>query len=226
MKKILLLIMVTCFLLCSVANAGVRLRGKGIYDVHKNISFVNGPAEQILDNKLKITALFPITGHTYSGELGIKPDNPNSDVYYFRVSGIGHADNVFGVKGVSLKLENLTDNVLVIHWKDSVIQMGNTSGMPFLPGMKFIDAGKPAETPNTVIPPRTFVTTDLYPAAKVKYSNSWGWNILVEPISITGTSQFLVAMKVEENGASKYYSFKTPCMNFPAAFLAQYKYDK
>ena len=223
MKKTILFLLLISLLFSQVANAGVRLKGKGIYEAHKNITFIDGPADQIIDNKLKVTALNPITGHTFSGDLKIKPDDPGCDVYYFRVSGIGHADNVFGVKGVSLKLENLTDNVLVIRWNESVIQMGNTSGMPFLSGMKYIEAGKPASLPNTIIPPKTFVTTDVYPAAKVQYSKSWGWGVLVEPINTGGTSQIILTMKVEEDGASKYYSFKAPHMDFPDAFLAQYK---
>ena len=226
MKKTFLFFLLTCLVFSQIAYAGVCLKGKGIYEAHKNITFVNGPTDQILDNKLKVTAQTPITGHTFSGDLKIKPADPACDVYYFRVSGIGHADNVFGVKGVSLKLENLTDKVLVIRWNESVIQIGNTSGMPFLSGMKYIEAGKPASLPNTIIPPKTFVTMDVYPATKVQYSRSWGWGVLVEPINTQGTSQIIITMKVEEDGANKYYSFKTPCLNFPDTFLTQYKSDK
>ena len=227
MKKLIVLLLLIIFTFCSIANAGTRLRGKGIYNVHNKIAFVTAdPVEQIFDNKIKVTMQRPITGISFSGEIGIKPAEPTCNVYYFRVSGIGHADNVFGVKGLAMQLENLTDNVLVIHWKDSVIQIGNNGGMPFINGMKYIDAGKPSETPNTVLPPKASLNIEIYPATKVKYYSSWGWHILVEPISSDGSTQATVTMKIEENGASKYYSFKSPQMDFPTAFLAEYKYDK
>ena len=222
MKKLFLFILLIGLIASSVANAGTRLKGKSIYDAHKRIVFTE-PSEQTLDNKLKVTAISPITDFT--SRLGIKPSDPNCPVYYFRAQGLTHLDYVIGVNGISLRMENLTDNVLVVHWNESVVQIGNTSSMPFINGMKYIDAGKPSDTPNTVIPPKSFVNVDLYPATNVQYQLG-EWKIMIAPLNTSGTTQASVTMKVEENNESKYYSYKTPCMNFPADFLAQYISDK
>lgn len=227
MKRLFAFILLVTLITTSIANAGIRLRGKSIYDVHNNITIVNQDAnEQTFDDKIKVSTSSLITGIDYSGKIGVRPSDPNSDMYYFRVSGIGHADNVYGVRGVSLRLENLTDNVMVVHWSESAIQIGNTSGMPFINGMKYISAGKPSETPNTIIPPKSFVMVDVYPAVNVKYDSMLDWHIFIEPIRASGSTQAIVTMKVEENSATKYYSYKSPFMNFPDAFLKQYKYEK
>ena len=225
-KTIAVAISLLCLLSSGIADAGVRLKGKSIYDVHKYITCTNGTNEQTMGDKIKITTVSPITGIDFSGKIGVKPSDPKSDMYYFRVSGIGHADNVYGIKGVTLKLENLTDNVLIIHWNESAIQIGNTSSVPFINGMKYISAGKPSETPNTIIPPKTFANVDVYPAVNVKYDSMLDWHIFIEPIHTDGSTQAVVTMKVEEDGAAKYYSYKSPYMNFPETFLAQYRYDK
>ncbi len=227
MKKTIAMSLLIALLFALPADAGIRLRGKSIYDVHKNISFVNrDEVEHVFDEKLKVSAISPVTGISFSGSLGVKPSSPECNVYYFRVSGIGHADNVYGVKGLTLKFENLSDNVLVVHWNESAIQLGSVSGLPFINGMKYISAGKPSETPNTIIPPKASVNVDVYPSTTVKYDSLHGWHNLIEPISTSGTTHAILTMKIEDNGSSKYYSYKSPCMNFPDSFIKQYKYEK
>ena len=225
MRKFFVFALMVCLLITSVANAGTKLKGKGLYDADKKIGFVAGTGElmQILGEKLKIASVVPITD--YGVGHGIKPADPNSHMYYFRTSGITRFNYAFGVKGLALRMENLTDNVLVIHWNESVIQIGNSSSMPFINGMKYIDAGKPADTPNTIIPPKSFVNVDVYPATNVDYGNG-SWNIIFEPISDEGTTQATITMKIEEDGTSKYYSYKTPCLDFPDEFLAEHKDTK
>ncbi len=225
MRKWFIFVLMLCLLITSVASAGTILKGKGLYEADKQIGFVSGTGEvvQVLGEKLKIASAVPIT-HCGTG-YGLKPADPNSHMYYFRSAGITRFNYAYGVEGLSLRMENLTDNVLVIHWNESVIQIGNTSGMPFINGMKYIDAGKPSDTPNTIIPPKTFVNVDVYPAVHVKYDRG-SWDITFEPIRDDGTTQATITMKVEEDGASKYYTYKTPCMDFPAAFLAEHKDTK
>ena len=105
-KKIAIITTLAVLLVSGVADAGIRLRGKSIYDVHKFITCASGVNEQVIGDKIKISTMSPITGVDYSGKIGVRPSDPNSDMYYFRVSGIGHADNVYGIKGVSLRMEN------------------------------------------------------------------------------------------------------------------------
>lgn len=225
MRKLFIFTLMVCLLITSVASAGTKLKGKGLYEADKQIGFVPGTGEvvQILGEKLKIASAVPITG--YGTGYGLKPADPNSHMYYFRTPGITRFNYAFGVKGLALRVENLTDNVLVVHWNESVIQIGNSSGMPFINGMKYIDAGKPADTPNTIIPPKSFINVDVYPATNVRY-DSGSWGITFEPISDEGITQVAITMKVEEDGASKYYSYKTPCLDFPATFVAEHKDTK
>lgn len=226
MKKLFVFVLLLGLLVSSAVSAGTRLKGKMIEKEANRIDFVTGTGEkeQVLENKIKVTALDLIKDQT--GQHGIKPSDPAIHVYYYKIQSNGFltTDHVFGVKGIKLKIENLTDNVLIFRWNESLIQIGETGGMPFIKGMLFSDAGNPDETPNTIIPPKASVRIELYPAVSVKRI-SGVWENQIVPISDEGTTRVTVTMRVEEEGENNSCSYTTPCINFPAGFVTENKVD-
>ena len=45
---------------------------------------------------------------------------------------MGGTPCVLGVRGIDLNLENLSEDVIVIKWNESIIQLGDYNGLPFL----------------------------------------------------------------------------------------------
>ncbi len=227
MKKLYIFVLVLGLMVSSIASAGTRLNGKKIDTAAAQIDFVagTGEKEQLLANKIKVTALDLRKNHSVKKE--IKPADPASHMYYFRTrgNGITSVDHVFGVTGLKVRLENVTDNVLVVHWNESLFQIGETSSMPYIRGMFLTDAGNPVETPNTIIPPKASVLVELYPAANVKRVNKV-LGIQNEPISDTGTTKITILLKVEENGSVSECSYVSPCIDFPSDFVAANKEEK
>ncbi|MDR2006568.1 MAG: hypothetical protein LBP78_04930 [Acidaminococcales bacterium] len=58
------------------------------------------------------------------------------------------------IEGVILNLVNNSGEVLTIRWRESLLACGDLATMPFLPGMKYEDAGNPSATPDTILPPK------------------------------------------------------------------------
>lgn len=75
-------------------------------------------------------------------------------------------------EGVSLKLENKTEEVLEIDWNSSSLDGSNL----FLDGQKYIDAGK--MIPNQAIAPFASIQRSVYKANSVYYSSYYkSWQI-------------------------------------------------
>jgi len=227
MKKLFVLVLLLGLLFSSITNAATRLKLKSPAEAYEHINFVmgTGQSEQILGNTIRIVPLDLVRGHIDRYDLNLS--NPDVRMYYVRTVGIGirPVPHILGVKGIKLEMENLTENVLKVHWNESLIQIGKFGNMPFIKGMGFADAGKPDKTPDTIIQPKASVQVELYPSANVQRV----YRVLgnqIEPISNDGTTRIMLNMKIEENGASNQYFYMTPCIDVPADFVELHKDDK
>ncbi|MEN6565878.1 MAG: hypothetical protein ABFC57_06220 [Veillonellales bacterium] len=130
------------------------------------------------------------------------------------VAGYYHFDWWFPtIDGVSCKFKNTSDQVLVIKWSESAISTGSFSGVPFLDGMRYTDAGNPSATPDTLIPPGNSVQKDIFlPRTEFKSY----WRVIGEPIPINGSVQLNLAIKVvDSKGAYQYLNLQVPPAGIP-----------
>jgi len=246
MKKLFICFLMLGLLFSSMANAATKLKGKTQNEIYQHIAFVDGTGEKehVLGNVIKVTTLAPIGG--YSALLGIEPYyHPEKRVYYFRAKNFFMTvDHVFGVKGIELQLENLTDNAIVIDWNNSTIQIGESDGIdgiivnnsllkfglaksiPLVDNPYFTDEGQPIGSNDTIIPPKATIKVNLYSSQnRVRLDRNSKWVECIVPMSDEGTTKATITMKIAENGVGHDYTFNTPCFDFPADYVAANKDD-
>ncbi len=231
MKKLFGFIMFIGLLVAQAASASTLLTSD--FKHHEHIGFVDGTGEieTVFDNKLKITAVSLSTGYGNSMLYNLNVhNNPASHVYYFRKNAVLLMyDFVLGVNGIGLRFENMTDSPLVIHWNESAIQIGEESSMPLVDKLQYTDNGKPIKPGDTVIPAKSSIQVKVYSTTRINGIDGvdlWAkktWENITTPISDDGTTRIFVTVKVEENGANKYYSYRSPCLDLPTDYLAQCK---
>ncbi len=230
MKKLFIFGLMAGLLVSSVVNASTLLTGKSHHDIYKNINFVSGTGEkeQLFENKLKVVAMEPMQSFAMGGFIRVMPHNdPNCHMYYYRAKGgmlfgFQTLDFVFGVEGLQVQLNNLTDKPMTIHWNESAIQIDETSSMPLIDHANFTKDGQPEIPPFTIIPPKSAVVAKVFSSAnKTRWDKDW--RNLPVPISDDGSTRVIITLKVENNGETKFYAFKSPCLDFPADYLATHK---
>lgn len=234
MKKLIAFVLLMSCLVSFPVSAATRLKGKSADELVKFIGFVDGTGEktQIISNKLKVTALELMCDWDEEYTLGIRPRvDPNCHVYYYKTRGgllLANMsfDDIYGVKGLKIRLENISENAMSINWNESAIQIGNSSSVPFIDHQYINNEGKRAKTSDTVIAPNSAVEVKVISSANLKNEGVDRIINPIVPISDDGSSRVNITMKVMEDGAEKYYSYQSPCIDFPAAFLAEHRYDK
>ena len=207
MRKILLMIFM--LLLLTDTAFAVRLEGPKVEDVVKQVRFnLNDVHYKIFDDVLAVDVqnIYTANGKVFKVK---EKDFRNDLLYYKDWEGTKY---VLGVSGVQLEFSNLSDEVIVIDWAESLFELGNYSGIPFLTGMKYIDAGKPEKTPKTILPPHSAKTIALFHGEPYLRTN---WQDGYAVISTYGDLKALVAMKVMINDKTKYYTYVTPRMHIP-----------
>lgn len=116
--------------------------------------------------------------------------------------------------GVNIELKNNSTEVLIIKWSESNISIGQYSGMPFLDGMKFKDAGNPAYTPDTILPPNKVLSRSIY-TSSVTFAGM-NWTIGGEPIPKDNSMQITLTLKVlDASGTAKYFVVTSPTIGIP-----------
>lgn len=228
MKKVVVFFMlIVCFAFINNVQA-MYLKGDGVSDTYKYIRYVQDePYSNLYDNNLKVSTerLYPCA----IPEWRLKCDLKSSGWYYYK-KGMGGTPCVLGVRGIDLNLENLSEDVIVIKWNESIIQLGDYNGLPFFVGMKYKDAGKPDKLVNTILLPFSKLNLPIF-LANVEWRNgnsfnSSGWKDGYAPVKEDKSLQGLLCMKIEVNGESKYYIFRTPHIEYPDQLVARYRVDK
>lgn len=112
----------------------MRLKGDDVDKVYLNISYdFSEPNEKIFDDKLRVITRNLLVCN--SREYGFEADKYGDNYYYFK-TGFEGVPNILSVCGICLEIENLTNDVCVIKWNESLLQIGSFSGLPFLGGMQ------------------------------------------------------------------------------------------
>ena len=207
MKRIFLMI-ITLLLLTNTAFA-VRLDGSNVKELVKQVRFdLSDVNYKIYDEILGISAqdIYITNAKFYK----VREKDLRDDLLYYKE--FDGTKVVLGVTGVKIECSNLSDEVIVIDWAESLFELGNYSGIPFLADMKYIDAGKPEKTPKTIIAPHSTKTIALFHGAPYFRSK---WYDGYAPISTYGDLKALVALKVMINDKTKYYTYTTPRMYIP-----------
>lgn len=228
MKTILYVAFALMIISINLDAEAMRLKGDGVKNVHRYMQYVDGDNfSETFDNILKVStnSFYPYA----APEFNLDIDEKYTDLYFYK-KGIGGTTVVLGVKGVNLELENLTNDVIVIKWGESLIQLGEYSGLPFLVGMKYIDAGKANLLENTIIPPFTKRNIPVF-LSNVEFQkgdtfNSSDWKDGYAPLRDNRPLEGLVCLRVEVNNQNKYYTFKLPRIELPFYVVAQYAYRK
>ncbi len=153
-----------------------------------------------LDNGLVATI-----EHFMAKEVGTDFGKSGRENYVFRwTGGLVRYPATMTITGYELSLLNNSDKPLIIKWSNSSISIAGKNGLPFLSGMKYINAGNPSATPNTIIPPGEIIKLQVYlPAAQFNR----GWDIEGVPVPKEGTIDgFIVLCVLDDNNIEKYHT--------------------
>lgn len=200
-KKILvfLLILITINNLSFASPIDTLFSAK---DIAEKIGFAEADTEHVFDNGLVMSMIKPIASMR-EGNFGID--------YYSFTSRDEYiiASYTASVNGIMLSLKNTTNQVLVIKWAESAITSKSFSGIPFLDGMKYKDAGNPSATPDSIITPGQTLVKQLN-ISSVEFVNS-NWRILSEPMPKEKGLNFSIVLKViDSNNNVKYCNVTSP----------------
>lgn len=166
------------------------------------------PDAILLSNGISISFLAP--------SLGLGADcNPKTTPYYsqrFSFLGMGSSSTI-ECEGAHLEIKNTTNEIRVIKWAGSSIVIGGYSGIPFLDGMKYANAGNPSATPDTIIPPGMTIAKSVF-LPSVSFHNDWSIN--GTPVPKNNTLDINLYLKIADaNGAEQYFSLKSPTIGLP-----------
>lgn len=214
MRKVFLMLFV--LLLLSNTAFAIRLDGPNVDEVVKQVRFNSSDDfYQIYDETLSVSAQDIYIANTRV--FGVREKDFRDDIFYYKTSS--GTKVVLGITGISLMCTNHSDEVIVIDWAESLFELGNYSGIPFLADMKYLDAGKPEKTLKTIIAPHSSKTIALF-HGKPYFSDEWHHGYAL--ISTYGDIKALVAMKVMINDKTKYYTYITPRMYIPENVYTPY----
>ena len=111
--------------------------------------------------------------------------------------------------GINVYIRNKSDEVKVIKWSESTFVAGNFAGLPFLDGMKYVNANNPSALPDTILPPGQDVDKAVY-LSRVTFSGI-DWYIDGEYIPKNNTLKASLYLKIlDSKGNSSYYTISTP----------------
>ena len=215
MKKFLIMLMLIANM-CNVQGVGaVQLEGEGVENLVHSVTYHpddrEGSTYKNFAHKLEVVSSWDdilVANH----KLKNAPETGISDNVFWYRSGKNKEPYVLGVEGLVLQLKNLTTDPMTIDWSESRFQLGSYFGLPFLNGMKFIDAGNPEKIPATIIQPGESVEVHLWrgdPYIDFEWANGYA------KVKADASLRALVSMKVSVDGRVAYYTFKTPPIVLP-----------
>lgn len=157
MRKIFTVLMLLLFSIFSVNAA----KADEFEETMSRINFIPQNVVNQTDIGLEIQFIRPIISILFNSNYptsGYVSDN--------RVS-------IASIAGVGVTLENVTDQIIIIHWGKSNISIGDDSVVPFIDGMKYVDAGNPSATPDTLVPPHKTIPKVIYSAYPKFNDGDW-----------------------------------------------------
>lgn len=160
-------------------------------------------SDNILNNTIGLKFISVLTNYTGFAL--------NESYYYSEHKFLGlHLKYWVTIEGIKIAIKNSTDKVLVIKCGESNLSIGSFSGIPFLDGMKYKDAGNPSVTPDILVPPNQTVEKNFY-ISNVYFAGST-WAINGVPIKKDGSTKATLTLKLilgnDQN--TQYYSVTSP----------------
>ena len=160
------------------------------------------PLSKTFDNKVFILVKSPIFGW----RIGKKAD---ANCYSIGSTDLISLKAPIEFWGINIYIRNKSDEVKVIRWSESTFVVGDFSGLPFLDGMKYVNANNPSALPDTVLPPGQDVDKAVY-LSRVTFSGI-DWYIDGEYIPKNNKLKASLYLKIlDAKGNSNYYSISTP----------------
>lgn len=210
MKKIIsaFLLLMICFSYLNVSYA-MKITGSKKFDLPNYV--VMNPTISENANGLSISIDSAYTGMFLA-------NIPNNSACYYYKHGLFGDTYALGVTGLRVTLTNTTNQLLVIKWSESAYTMGSYTGLPFLDGMKYIDAGNPSALADNILPPGARITRNVF-QSNVKFANGrWieGYQFIKEFSSLRGSLYLKVT---DQQGNISYASAQTSLIYVPESAI-------
>ncbi|WP_196600064.1 hypothetical protein [Pectinatus frisingensis] len=200
MKRILVLVILLCII------GTTCFAEKNPNDITKNFNYLGFDPITFNEDRIDMTILGPV--------FGVYPDsryqkNKIDGYYITRKDLFGSASFFMTLTGLNLSIKNKTDDAIIVHWNQSVFSLNNFKGIPWIYNMKFSNAGNPAYTPDTIIPPNS--SSEVLIASN-QIDTSFGYPIFIGPIvgKNTSISESLYMCTSDTSGNLKFYNFIAP----------------
>lgn len=165
----------------------------------EKISFLDESKDYIFENGAIVSFTEPIGGIDFMVHT-----NHSSSIW----SGTW---GYYAAIGVGVKIQNTSNSVMVIKWNQSSFRIGMSKGLPFLGGMKYMNAGNPSAIPDTILAPGETRVISLY-SSEVKFEKNW--KPYYAYLSDKWATNSGVYLKIECNGESDYYAATSPNIGF------------
>lgn len=196
-RAICIILLMICYCSCVYAQ---KLPGDPeMFSTVEKIRFLEQSKDYIFDNGAIVSFTEPI------GDIDVM-EYPSHSLSIW--SG---AYGYYAVIGVGIKIHNTSNNTMVIKWNQSSFRIGSSKGLPFLEGMKYINAGNPSAIPDTILAPGEARVIYLY-SSDVKFDKEW--KPYYAHLSDKWDTNSGVYLKIECNGVSNYYAATSPNIGF------------
>lgn len=200
LKKTIIAVFCFCMLFSGVAFGAEDFQK----DTMSHINFVDYKEEIKLPNNMSIDF---INLHL----IELQTNDRDEKFYYSKGKFLWDVYPLeISLHGVTINITNNSNEMKIIKWSESTIELGYYNGLPFLDNMQYKDAGNPTKTLDTIVPPGKTISRDIY-IAKTSYNKEYGWSIIGTLIPKSNTLTANLYMKiVDENGIGKYYTANSP----------------
>ena len=197
MKKILTILVFCAVFLVLNSSVHAKIISKPMFQT-THVRFTSQPEHKDVDN-IDICVINPIGGtKTVAFDVTEKS------------SLCGEKSTILTAVGLYVNFQNKGTAPAVISWKNSSISARDKIyGIPFLDGMKCVNAGNPSFTPDTIIAPGQKVTVRAFLPDLTFYSSS-GWH--QNGVSVEYGKDFNMILVLSVNG--KLVTFNTPGINY------------
>jgi len=172
------------------------------------MGFLSAPQEVLAENGIIVRLQSPILGRL------MKVKSEEERCYTIRM-GLLNVPHTATLNGLVVLIKNPTNRVFVVKWSESAISIGGFSGIPFLAGMKYVNAGNPSATPDTLVAPGQSISKQVY-VSRLEYDDLMarfgnGWVVVGEPVYKDNTSNAVLTLKVvDDNGKMQYINLNSP----------------
>ena len=131
--------------------------------------------------------------------------------YYSNAGSFFYGSEPIQFEGVGISIQNISDQIKIIHWAESTLVVGDYSGLPFLDGMMFKKAGDATALADTILSPKQSIDKIIYVSTVYKYPGDGKWYFLGPYIPKDNSMIVTLNLKIfDAHGTANYYSIHSP----------------